>query len=111
MHCTEFAPRCLLLRAALATSLLVAPWTSASAVVKCVAPDGHVTFQDVGCSVHSSTQPLRQRFGQLSSETVTPRTPQLQRDAHPPARTVARQASTSNPLGLTLGQAPTPAWR
>lgn len=111
MHRTEFAPHRLLLRAALATSLLAAPWTAAWAVVKCVAPDGHVTFQDVGCNVHSSTQPLLQRFGQLSSEAATPRTPRVQRDAPPQARNGGRQASASAPAGLTLGQVPTPAWR
>lgn len=111
MRHTDFAPIRLLPRLALAAGLLAAPWAPAWAVVKCVAPDGRVTFQDIGCDVHSTAQPLIKRFGQLSTEEPVPRAPRQARDAAPAARGGERQGGPANRATVHLGQAAVPGWR
>lgn len=111
MRRNHFAPIRLLPRMVLATSLLATPWASAWAVVKCVAPDGRVTFQDIGCDVHSTAQPLVKRFGQLSTEETAPRAPRPGQDTPAPLRGGERHGASSNRAGIQLGQAAAPAWR
>ncbi len=101
---TAFSRPASLLRAALALGLLVAPVQAAWAVVKCVSADGRITFQDVGCDVHSTSQPLVKRFGQLSTEEPAPRTLR--------ARPETVAAGRASPPTSALGRpASTPAWR
>ena len=67
----------LLLRAALVLALAAVPAHSALALVKCVGSDGKVTFQDVMCSVDTTSVPVHKRFGQggdtKRADEATPR--------------------------------------
>ncbi len=104
MHRLAFALCPSALRAALAFGLLAAPVHAAWAVVKCVSADGRITFQDVGCDVHSTSQPLVKRFGQLSSEEPAQRAPRARAEAVTAARVPL-------PTGGMGRAASTPAWR
>jgi len=110
MHRLVSASRYLLLRTALTAGLLAAQ-SSAWSVVKCVAPDGHVTFQDVGCHAQSSAQPLVQRYGQLTSEPPAPRAQRSPSEARTTARKASPSAATPGTASGGFGPVTVPAWR
>lgn len=91
-----------LLRFAAALTVFALPAHSAHALVKCVASDGRVTFQDVLCDMNSTSVALHQRFGHVKDKTE-----RSTRDVPQRARSEsAAQASSGRPeFGATGGAA------
>lgn len=87
----------LLLRAALVLALLALPAHSAFALVKCVGSDGRVTFQDVMCSVDTTSVPVHKRFGEPGDTKPADEAPQRAKPEAPPQTTAGSSQLPPNP--------------